>query len=240
MLLAALGPCADAARCTAKLRVPAELLPQARAALARTALREGDPEKPPPKLDPKLLKGDLAFSLEIEPDGDGYLVRALSLHRPPSLFGRARVKAQPLPRPQQKARAVELALRGGIERAMEDLAAQLAEAAGQGRRALKLSVLVNGLDSASRRYLAETFVPCLKGQFDALGAVTEPREQAGYLEDEIEYVPAADEPRDSLQWQADRLRAASVGQAPRCPAPAKLAPRFTADVLNRGVRVELH
>src|SRR5882762_2110289 len=96
ILLAALGPCADLASCTMKVRAPAELLPQARVALSRVGLREADPKPAPVKLEPKTLGGYVAFGLEVEPQGDELIVRALSLHRPPSVYGLARVKPQPL------------------------------------------------------------------------------------------------------------------------------------------------
>jgi hypothetical protein len=238
LVLASLGPCADLAACTAHLRASPELLPVARAALKRTPLVEGEPRAAPSKLDPKVLRGDTAFSIEVEQEGEHYVVRALSLHRPPSIFGRVQVSPQALPNPRQRARAIELALRSGIERAMEDLAAQLAEAAGQGRRTVKLSLKVNGLDGPTRQYLTESFLPCLKGTFDALGPVTEPHEIAGYLEDEIEYAPARDEPRDSLQWQVDRLKGLTLSLKAQCPAPAKVSPRFVADPINHGVLIE--
>jgi len=239
LVLGALGPCAELSACTATVRAPADLLPQARAALKLAGLSEAEPKAAPQKIDPKVLRGDVAFSIEIEPEGSELVVRALSLHRPPSVFGRVSVTPQALPNPKQRARAVEIALRGGIARAMDDLAAQLAEGAGQGRRFLKLSVRVSGLGSAPRQYVGETFLPCLKSLFDLLGPVTEPREVAGYLQDEVEYAPAAGEPRDSLEWQAARLRDASVGAKAQCPPPAKHVARFSADTVNRGVIVEL-
>ncbi|MBL8958150.1 MAG: hypothetical protein JNK82_45680 [Myxococcaceae bacterium] len=239
VLLAGLGPCAELANCTAKLRTPAALLPQARAALAGARLPEGEPKTAPSAIDPKVLRGDKAFAIEIEPDGEAFVVRALSLHRAPSVFGRVKVTPQALPNPKHQAKAVEIALRGGIARAMEDLSAQLAEAVGQGRRVLKLSVRVSGLSAPARQFVAETFLPCLKSQFDLLGPVTEPREVAGYLEDEVEYAPLKDEPRDSLDWQAKRLRDTSVGQKAQCPLPAKVLATFNPDTVNRGVIVEL-
>lgn len=239
VLLGALGPCAELKECTAKVRAPTELLAGARQALKLAGLPEGEPRAAPQQLDPRVLRGDVAFSIEVEPDGDELVVRALSLHRPPSVYGLVRVKPQALPNPKQRARAVEVALRGGISRAMDDLAAQLAEAAGQGRRVLKLSVRVSGLGSGPRQYVGETFIPCLKGQFDLLGPVTEPHEVAGYLEDELEYAPEKEEPRDSLEWQANRLRAAAVGAKAQCPPPAKHVARFSADTVNRGVLIEL-
>jgi hypothetical protein len=238
-VLAALGPCAELPNCTAKLRAPAELQQAGKAALALVRFTEGEPKAAPQKIEPKVLRGDVAFTIEVEPKGDELVVRALSQHRPPSVYGLARVKPQKLGSPKFKARAVEIALRGGIEEAMTDLAAQLAEGAGQGRRTLKLSLRVNGLDGPTRQYLVETYVPCLKGQFDLLGAVTEPREVAGYLEDELEYAPANDEPREPLEWQVSRLREATVGRSAQCRLPPKRVPVFKADTVNRGVLIEL-
>lgn len=236
VLLGALGPCAELALCSARVRAtPAELLPAAKAALAMASLSEGEPAKPQP-IAAKTLRGDTAFAIEVEQQGADFIVRALSLHRPASIFGLARATPPALPKRQ---RAIEIALRGAITRAMEDLSAQLAEAAGQGKRTLKLSVRVNGLDLTARRHASEVFFPCLRGQFDALGAVTEPREVAGYLEDVIEYAPAKDEPREPLQWQADRLRALTLGMKAQCPPPAKYAAAFSADPVNRGVIIEL-
>ncbi len=241
LLLAALGPCASPEGCTAKLRGPPELVAAARVALGRVKLVEGEPKAPPQKLDTKVLRGDVAFSIELEPAGDGgeLIVRALSLHRPPSVYGLTRVKPQALPKPKDRARALEIALKRGIEQAMEDLSAQLAEAAGQGKRTLKLSVRVNGLGSDARKHVTEQFIPCIKGQFDQLGAVTEPHEVAGYLEDVVEYAPVKDEPRDALQWQANRLRELSNGAKAKCLPPARYLAKFRPDTVNRGIIVEL-
>lgn len=240
LLLAALGPCASPEACTAKLRGPPELVAAARGALARLTLVESEPKSPPQKLEPKVLRGDVSFSIELEPAAGGeIIVRALSLHRPVSVYGLTRVKPQALPKPKDRARALELAMKRGIEQAMEDLAAQLAEAAGQGKRTLKLSVRVNALGSDARKHVAEQFIPCLKGQFDQLGAVTEPREIAGYLEDVVEYAPVKDEPRDALQWQANRLRELSNGAKAKCLPPPKYLAKFRPDSVNRGIIVEL-
>ena len=239
LLLAALGPCAELTACTARVRAPAELLQPAKAALAQVRLSEAEPKAPPQPIEAKTLRGDVAFAIEVEPEGEQLIVRALSLHRPPSVYGLVKVKPQPLTNPKWRARAVQLALRGGIERAMVDLASQLAEGAGQGRRTLKLSVKVNGLDTETRRWVTETYLPCLKSGFDLLGAVSEPREVAGYLEDELEYAPEKDEPRDPLEWHATRLRAATLGQKAACPPPAKRVPVFKPDTVNRGVIIEV-
>ena len=69
--------------------------------------------------------------------------------------------------------------------------------------------------------------------------MTEPKELQGYLEDEIEYAPAKDEPRDSLQWQAERLRATTLGFDAKCPPPPKTVASFKADLVGHGVVVEL-
>lgn len=239
LLLGALGPCADLAQCTARVKAAPELQAAVKAALTRVRLPEGEPKAAPQKLEPKVLRGDVAFTIEVEAAGEELLVRAVSQHRAPSIYGLVKVKPQPLSKPKDKAKALEIALRGGIERAMENLSEQLSEAAGQGKRTVRLSVKVNGLDLEARRHVVESFFPCLKGQFDALGAVTEPHEVSGYLEDVVDYVPTKDEPRDSLQWQANRLRATTVGEKAQCHPPAKYVAKFSADEVGRGVLVEL-
>jgi hypothetical protein len=240
LLLAAggVGQCAQTIACSATLRASPGLEGPARAALFFLGLKDLG-EVPAPAIAQKTLAGDLAFHFEVERDGDVLLVRALSRHRPPSVYGLARVRPQGVPKEPQKRRAVEMALRTGMVRAMEDLSAQIAEAAGQGRRTIRLSLKVTGLESPARRHAAESLLPCLERQFDALGAVTEAREVSGYLEKDVEYVPAKGEPRDSLQWQVDRLREATLGPRAVCSVPPKLAARFAADRLNRAVLVEL-
>jgi hypothetical protein len=203
----------------------------AHAAVASLGLKEGEPKAAP--LKPKVLKGDVAFGLELERSGEQIIVRALSLHRPPSVYGLVRVTPQKVPKPEQQARALQLAVNEGLRQAMADLSSQLLEAAGQGERKLKLSVQVTGVGPAARKDLAETFFPCLKRQLDALGAVTEPVEVAGYLEDEVLYAPSPNEPRDSLQWQTDRLRTACSTSA------GSLKLRFGADTLNHAVVVTI-
>jgi hypothetical protein len=126
---------------------------------------------------------------------------------------------------------------------MADLSSRLLEAAGQGERKLKLSVQLNGLDSTLRREVAESLFPCLKRQLDAQGEVTEPVERAGYLEEDVLYAPAPDEPRDSLEWQTAKMREAVVGPKGACSvAGGALAGgrlRFEADVLNHAVVVSI-
>lgn len=235
VLAAALGPCADVALCTAKLRTSEPLLPRARAALALVPLKEG--EGAPAAIKPKTLAGDVAFSFEVELQGAQVLVRAISLHRPPQVYGLAKVTVQAVKKPAQQEKALTLAIRQGMERAMENLREQLAEAAGLGSRKLRLSVLVNGLDTASRRHVAEVLQPCLKRQFDALGPLTEPHEVAGYLVEDLEYAPAKDEPRDSLQWQADRLRGLTLAAKAQCEPLPKVRTTFIVDAANHGVVV---
>jgi hypothetical protein len=237
LLLAGLGPCAETSACTAKLRAPVDELPALRAGLARAGLPEGEP-KAVAKLEPKVLRGDTAFALEVETKTDGTVVRALSLHRPPSVYGVAKLRPVGYITKEQRLKAAETSYAHAIAEAMEDLTAQLAEAAGVGKRTVKLSVRVNALESLARRHVVETYLPCIKGQFDQLGAVTEPREVAGYLEDVVEYAPAKDEPRDSLQWQANRLRELTHAPKAKCPPPPKYIAKFTPDTVNRGIVIE--
>ena len=237
LLLAGLGPCADVAACTAKLRAPPEQLAGLRAGLARVGLPEGEPAAPA-KLEAKVLRGDTAFAFEVELKPEGTVVRALSLHRPPSVYGMATLRYHGYITKAQRLRATEMSYGDAIAEAMEDLTAQLAEAAGVGKRMVKLSVRVNGLESEARKHVVETYLPCIKGQFDQLGAVTEPREVAGYLEDVVEYAPAKDEPREFLQWQANRLRELTHAAKAKCPPPAKYIAKFTPDTVNKGVVIE--
>jgi hypothetical protein len=238
LVLSALGPCADVAACTFKLRGPDELLAPAREAMRSLKLTEAEPKSAPAKLSPGAT-GDVAFSIELELAGESVVARALSLHRAPSVFGRAEVTPRVRRGGPYRDRALQVAVRASVQSAFADLSAQLLEAAGRGSRTLKLAVRVNGLDGPSRAAVTETFLPCLTRQFDQLGAVTVPREVAGYLEDAVEYVPAKDEPRESLRWQADRLRALTVGAKAACPPPAKWAAAFAVDTVNRGVVIEL-
>src|SRR5262245_53479241 len=107
LILSSLGPCADVSSCTAKVRAPAELVAPAKAAPKRLRRPEGEPKAPPAKIAPASLRGDTAFGIELEPQGDELIVRALSLHRPPSVYGLVRVKPQVPSSPKLKARALE-------------------------------------------------------------------------------------------------------------------------------------
>jgi hypothetical protein len=241
LLVLALSPCADRAACTMRVHAADDLLPVAHAAVADLGIKEGEPKAA--ALKPRQLKGDTAFGMELERDADQLIVRALSLHRPPSVYGLARVTPQKVPRPEQQRRALQLAANEGLRRAMEDLSEQIREAAGMGQRKLKLSVEVNGLGREGRKVVAETLFPCLKRQLDQLGAVTEPAETAGYLEDEVLYAPAPDEPRDSLQWQVEHMRAAVLSGKGQCSVAGtplgKARLQFVADALNHAVVVNI-
>jgi hypothetical protein len=203
ILLAAapLGPCADRSKCGFR----------GTDSFAKSAISDFD-----------LKTGD-DYAIEVERLDHEFLVRARDLKKPVSMYGLARVPVQDLPKPDQHRRAIQIALREGIARAMADLSEVLA-----GQRKLHLSLKVTGLSPSARQFASETFFPCLKQHFDALGAVTEPHEVAGFLEDEIQYAPAKDEPRDPLEWQAQRLKNV-------CPAPPGLHATASADSVNRGV-----
>ena len=198
---AALGPCADVSQCTV---VSPPKLVEAATALGLT-VKSGSTAQVAPITS---ASGDRAFALEL--DDEACVVRARSLHRPVPVYGLARYE---VPRVGKKfiARATAATLKRALAAAMADLQARILESRGQGVRTLALSVQLSGLDRDARAHVQNTMLRCLEQQLELVGAVTTPREVGGFLEDRVEYAPDASEPREPLQWQVDRFRAALLG-----------------------------
>jgi len=136
----------------------------------------------------KVLKGDTAFGLELERDGEQIIVRALSLHRPPSVYGLKRVTPQRVPKPKQQARALQLAVNDGLKRAW-----RTHRAGARGGRAGPAQAEALGAGDGARRRGAP--VPsrtrCAVPQAPARRARSAHRavEVKGFLEDEVLYAP---------------------------------------------------
>jgi hypothetical protein len=239
---APLGPCADRAACSFSVESKDKaLLSSLKSAVAALELKESAPPAEPLKKE----GGDVSFALSARVSDDGVTLFAHSRHRPVALFGK--VKVEPARTPEKfRLQALEVALRGAIEKAMADLGGQLDESFGHGKRTLRFSVRVNGLEAKVKTHVAEQFLPCLKQQFELTGPVTAATESGGYLEEKIEYVPSKDEPRESLKWQVSRLKDATLsGPKAACtvlgtPIGPPFAVRFAEDALNRGVVVTFH
>ncbi len=240
--VAPLGPCVDRTACTFAVESKDKaLLASLKSAVAALELKEASPAVDALKKE----GGDVSFALSVRAGDDGIVLFAHSRHRAASLFGKVQVK--PVRTPEKfRTRALEVALQGAIEKAMADLGGQLDESWGHGKRTLRFSVRVNGLEAKVKTYVAEQFLPCLKQQFELTGPVTAATELGGYLEEKIEYVPSKDEPRESLKWQVSRLKDATLsGPKAACtvlgtPIGPPFAVRFTEDALNRGVVVSFY
>lgn len=238
LLLAAapLGPCADVAGC--KIRVPAGVPPEVAAALEQLELPVGDPGQVEPLKKPG---GDKAFVLEVLDGEKEVRVRVSSLHRPGSAYGEA---TQPVAATSAKfrTRARTVAFRAATEKAFEDLVGRINESLGQGVRRLKLAIRLNGLERSAREQVTDKTLACLKSRLDLFGPTTSPTERAGYLEEELEYVPAKDEPREPLNHHVAWVKSALLG-GPKAPCTligtplAKHTVLVMADELNRGVVV---
>jgi hypothetical protein len=213
---------------------PAELV----AALEQLELPTGDPG-PAEKL--ARPGGDRAFVLEALATEAEVRVRISSLHRPPAAYGEG-TQAIAATGPRFKARARTTAWRIATQAAFADLVGRINEALGQGARRIKLSIRVNGLEPAVREQAGEKTLACLKSRLDLLGASTAPALRAGYLEEELEYVPAKDEPREPLQHHVAWVKSALLG-GPKAPCTivgtvlSKYTVLVSADALNQGVIV---
>lgn len=195
---APIGACADRAACRFKLGDE----PGLKEALAGLGLTAGELKAQPLQRP----GGDLAFSLALTRQGDQLVVRAVSLHRPAAIYGEGAAKVAAVPKPEWKPRAQVSAAKVAIGKALEDLAARIS-----GVRKVTLSAKLSGLDLKSREHVESALLPCLKSLFDLVGPITAPSAQAGYLDEALEYLPEKDEPRESLEWQVARVRAAMLG-----------------------------
>lgn len=231
---APLGPCADPASCTVRLAAdaPAELL----GALESLGLGRSDPGAVEPL---SRRGGDRAFSLEAAASGGSVRVRVASLHRPPWVWGEG-TRQVVTTGARFKQRAAQAAWRVAAQAAFADLEVRIAEALGQGVRKVRLSLRVNGLEPAARQQAQEKTLPCLKGRLDLVGAATTAELRGGFLEEELEYAPAPDEPREPLEHHVAWVKAALLG-GPRAACSLLGTPlgRHTvlvsSDAVNRGV-----
>jgi hypothetical protein len=226
---APIGACADRTACRFKLADD----PSLQQALAALGLTSGELKAEPLKKP----AGDLAFSVSFTRVDDQVVVKAVSLHRPPSIYGEGAAKVLPVNKPEWKQRALVSALKVALGAALEDLAGRIS-----GVRKVKLSAQVNGLNLKTREHVEKSLLPCLKSLFDLVGPVTSAEEQSGYLDESLEYLAEKDEPRVSLDWQAARLRAAILGGTrSKCSvagSPLQGWSTFvTADALNGAVVV---
>ncbi len=224
-----LGACADRALCRFKLSDE----PALKEALNGLSLTAGEL-----KVEPlKRPGGDVAFGLTMASNGREVVVKVVSLHRKDTLYGEARAKVMAVSRPEWKERALVSAARVAIPRALEDLAGQIS-----GVRKVTLSAQVSGLDLKAREHVERSLLPCLKSLFDLVGPVTSAEAAAGYLDESLEYLPAKDEPRASLDWQVSRMKSAMLGGVrSKCAvsgSPLQGWSTFvTSDVLNGAVVV---
>lgn len=230
-----LGPCAEVAQCKARLQAgaPKELV----AALEQLELPVGDPGTAEPLT---RAGGDKAFAIEALDGEKEVRVRVSSLHRPREAWGEATQRVAATGE-KFKGRARTVAWRVATQRAFEDLVGRINEALGQGVRKLKLAFRVNALEPAARAE-SEKALACLKSRLDLLGATTAPVLRGGFLEEELEYAPAKDEPREPLEHHVAWVKSALLGgpKAP-CTLVGTVLARYTvlvsADPLNKGVIV---
>lgn len=155
--------------------------------------------------------------------------------------GRAQVKVTAV-KPQWRARALTAAFKQALPQALEDLEQRAKELKGQGSRKVRFSLELNRLDGPARTFVKETTLPCLTHRLELLGKVTAAVESQGFLEEDVEYAPAADEPRDALAFQVEQAqRALTGGPREACSifgTPLQgYATRVRADALNRAVVV---
>lgn len=220
---APLGPCGDRAVC--RFTVPDEL----KEAAVGLGLVVGELKAEPLK---KPL-GDVAFALT----ATGPTVKALSLHRPAAIYGEAAAKVMAVKKPEWKQRALVSAQKVAIVKAMEDLAARIS-----GVRKVTLSAQLSGLDEKGRDHVEKSLMPCLKGMFDLVGALSASTVNGGYVDETLEYLPEKDEPRVSLDWQVARVKAAIIG-GPRAKCGVAgtslqgMSTLVSADTVNQAVVV---
>jgi hypothetical protein len=144
----------------------------------------------------------LAFRVS-ERDG-GVVVTLRSLDRPIELYGEAKAKLTRVPKKEWEPRAYKSAIRTAMEKAALDFRLRAHEA-DVGRRSITFSVLLNGLNERALADARHT-LDCFKSQLNLAGPVTEAAEHDGYLEETVEYLPKADEPRDNLAYFSQRAK----------------------------------
>jgi len=155
--------------------------------------------------------------------------------------GRAQVKVTPV-KSQWRERALTAAFKQALPRALEDLEQRAKELKGQGARKVRFSLELNRLDGTARTFVKETTLPCLTHRLELVGKVTGALESQGFLEEDVEYVPSAEEPRDGLAYQVEQAqRALTGGPREACSTFGTPLQGFSthvrADVLNRAVVV---
>jgi len=224
---APMGACADRAVC--RFTVSDEL----KEAAAGLGLVAGELKAEPLKKP----SGDVAFALTSAVAAGQVGVKAVSLHRAAAVYGEASAKVMAVKKPEWKQRALVSAQKVAIAKAMEDLTARIA-----GVRKVTLSAQLSGLDEKGRDHVEKSLMPCLKGLFDLVGALSVPGVSAGYFDEVLEYLPEKDEPRVSLDWQVARVKAAIIG-GPRAKCGVAgtslqgMAALVTADPVNQAVVV---
>lgn len=227
--------CGSRSGCELTLTAEPKLLESARDAAAELKLEaKVTPEEPRPAAAKKPTDAKLAYRVS---ERDGQVVVTLrSLDRPIDHYGEAKVKVVKVPKKEWEPRAYKSAIRTAMEKAAVDFRLRAREA-DLGRRSVTFSVRLNGLSTGAQGE-AQKALECFKSQLDLAGPVTEPVEHDGYLDETVEYLPKADEPRDNLTWFAQRTRDwLSVGPKAPCTAPAGMHARVDIDALNRAVVV---
>ena len=156
-----LGACADRAACRFKAEGPmAE-------AVAGVGLVVGELPKAEPL---KKAGGDLAFAAAFTATGTQVVVKVTALQRAAGTLGEASATVQQdLAKPEWKQRALVVALKVALPRALADLQSRIA-----GVKKVTLSAQLNGLDAKARDHVERALFPCLKGLFDLSGPVTAP------------------------------------------------------------------
>ncbi len=239
LALGGLDLCGGRTGCELTVTAEPELLAPARAALDELGLKAQVAEREPqPKAEKKPADAKLAYRVSRR---EGEVVVTLrSLDRPIGVYGEGRSKPTPVPRKEWEARALKVAVKSAMERAAIDFRARAREQ-DLGRRSIGFSLRVAGLNDGARGE-AKHALQCLKGQLDLAGPVTEASEHAGYLDESVEYVPKADEPRDNLPYFSQRVRDWLLS-GPRAPCSlagsslARLTVRVDTDELNHAVVV---
>lgn len=231
--------CGSRAGCELTLTAEATLLAPAQEAAAELKLApQVAAEEPRPTAVKKPTDARLAYRVS---ERDGLLVVTLrSLDRPIDQYGEARAKVVKVPKREWEPRAYKSAIRTAMEKAAVDFRLRAREA-DLGRRSVTFSVRLNGLSSGAQGEAHHT-LDCFKSQLELAGPVTEAVEHDGYLDETVEYLPKADEPRDNLPYFAQRAKGWLTG-GPKAPCTTLsgaldgLRTRVDVDELNRAVVV---
>jgi hypothetical protein len=226
--------CGSRTGCELTLTAEPKLLTSAQEAASELKLPvKVAPEEPRPTASKKPTDAKLAYRVT---ERDGLVVATLrSLDRPIDHYGEARVKVAKVPKKEWEPRAYKSAIRTALEKAAVDFRLRAREA-DLGRRSVTFSMRLNGLSTGAQAG-ARHALECFKTQLELAGPATEPAEHDGYLEETIEYVPKADEPRDNLPYFAQRARDWLLGAKAPCAGQEPLHARIDTDTLNRAVVV---